>query len=85
MINEQILSSVVRIFSEDKSYGDKYDYVWLLLYHSIYEVEIIGVIIPPTMDQIRQLISFLREKQIEVIISNRRGRIIRHNLRKKNK
>lgn len=82
MVGEQIISSVVRIYPDGSIFGDPYEYCWYLLYHSMEEVEIIGVTYPPTLSQTRQLISLLRSKDIKVLLCSRRGRKIKHRLNK---
>lgn len=80
MIHEQKLSSVIRwIIGE---YGQPYEYSAMLLWHSTTEVEMVGVMIPPSLSQTREMIEWLRGQGVETLIRNKSGRRISHKLNK---
>ena len=64
----EILSGVIRVFGEDKSYGDEYDWCSSVRFIDIKTVELLGITSPPKLSQTKAMLRSLAEFGVEAMV-----------------
>lgn len=77
------IAGVVRIFENERQWGDPFVWSCTIRWRNITEVELLGVTKPPTATQMRALIKTLQRAGITAVIIKRRGLERRKTLRSK--